>query len=144
MTKIHLVILLFLWSGSLSAVLLFERVTVKLKGTTYQLEIADNLAKRRQGLMYRNRLSENEGMIFVYPQSGDYRIWMKNTLIPLTVMWLDENAIIIDIKLLHPCRTMNCPIYRSGRPSRYIIELHPSAANHFTLGDRFSQLVGQF
>jgi uncharacterized protein len=126
----------------LAAELSFDIMSINLKQQHYQLQVANNNERRMQGLMYRASLADNEGMLFVYPKSGNYRFWMKNTLIPLTVIWMDEQAEIVDIKLLLPCKAVNCPIYSATRPSRYIIELNQSQYHLYKKGDQFPELKG--
>ena len=102
----------------------FETAQIEIKGRIYDLEIAASAQQRQQGLMHRKRLPEQSAMLFVYPRSGNHRIWMKNTLIPLTVVWFDENETVIHRQGLLPCKADPCPSYGSDTPSRYIIEFH--------------------
>lgn len=102
----------------------FDTIQLSIAGGIFDIEVANTPRKRQQGLMFRNSLAETAGMIFVYQAPGDNKIWMKNTLIPLTVIWLSHDARIIDIKKLFPCRQPECPIYSVDEPSKYIIELH--------------------
>ena len=74
--------------------------------------------------MFRDRLDKRQGMLFIYPRSGDHRIWMKNTLIPLTVVWIDETRTVIGIKKLAPCTADPCPSFGVSRPSKYVLELN--------------------
>jgi uncharacterized membrane protein (UPF0127 family) len=78
--------------------IIFDKGQLILNGEDYSLEIARSTKQRRHGLMFRDHLDKRQGMLFIYPGSGDHRIWMKNTLIPLTVIWLDKNQKIIGIK----------------------------------------------
>jgi uncharacterized protein len=142
LTGLSLICLLVFSIWSIAAELSFGIISIKLKQQHYQLQIADNNQRRMQGLMYRASLADNEGMLFVYPKSGNYRFWMKNTLIPLTVIWMDEQAEIVDIKLLLPCKAVNCPIYAAARPSRYVIELSQSQYHLYKKGDQFPELKG--
>ena len=102
----------------------FEKGLLILNGEEYLLEIARSTKQRRHGLMFRDHLGKRQGMIFIYPRSGDHRIWMKNTLIPLTVIWLDENKKVMGLKILPPCTTGPCPSYGVSKPSKYILELN--------------------
>lgn len=111
-----------------------ERISVELDGRPYVLELADSPEKRRIGLMFRDRLPPGSGMLFLYERSGDYRIWMKNTRIPLTVLWLDEQARIVHRALLRPCRRDPCPVESAPVPSRYILELPADDFARFRLG----------
>lgn len=140
-TKIGFTLLLFLQTDFCFAYQNLPSVQVVLQGLPYQLEIADTVGRKKCGLMYRKTLAKDAGMLFVYSHSGDHRIWMKNTLIPLTVIWLDAQARIINIKKLKPCRQSNCPSYSSDRPSSYILELHHEAEGRFNLGESLPAIL---
>ncbi len=101
----------------------FEQKLFVLVGEEYLLEIARSERQRNHGLMFRDRLEERRGMLFIYPRSGDHRIWMKNTLIPLTVVWVDEGNKVIGVRKLPPCAYDPCPSYGVSAPSKYILEL---------------------
>ena len=101
----------------------FDRDSLMINGDLYSIEIAKTSKQRQQGLMYRENLDIRQGMLFVYPRSGNHRIWMKNTLIPLSVIWLDDNEKVIEVKILPPCRLDPCPSYGVSKPVKYIIEL---------------------
>ena len=96
---------------------------LKLGLETYQIEVASTPAQRQRGLMYRPQLAPNQGMLFVYPQAGDHRIWMKNMVIPLRVYWIDASFEVIDLQRLAPCSSEPCPVFAARRDSMYILEL---------------------
>ncbi|RLA15676.1 MAG: hypothetical protein DRQ59_00810 [Gammaproteobacteria bacterium] len=101
----------------------FDRSSLIINGDQYSIEIAKTSSQRQQGLMFRESLSIRQGMLFVYPRPGNHRIWMKNTLIPLSVIWIDDNETVIEVKILPPCRLDFCPSYGVSEPAKYIIEL---------------------
>ena len=101
----------------------FDRSSLVINGVEYSIEIAKTSKQRSQGLMFRESLDIRRGMLFVYPRSGNHRIWMKNTLIPLSVIWLDDNETVIEVKILPPCKLDPCPSYGVSKPAKYIIEL---------------------
>ena len=109
--------------ASISNDMAFEQKLIVLAGEEYLLEIARSPEQRGHGLMFRDQLDERQGMLFIYPRPGDHLIWMKNTLIPLTVIWVDENNEVIGIKNLSPCERDPCPVYGVSKPSKYILEL---------------------
>ena len=141
LSKLSFILLLFFVTFNSLAAQLFEIRAIELNDKLYQLEIADTNRRKTQGLMYRKTLDQSAGMLFVYNQPGDYRIWMKNTLIPLTVIWLDEQARIIDKKILQPCRSSNCPVSAASKPSKFIIELHPDEFDRYKQGDQLPQIL---
>ena len=74
-------------------------------GSTVAVEIAANDETRAQGLMYRDQLREGTGMLFLFPATGDYPFWMKSTLIPLDMVWIDENRKVVHVASdVPPCQ----------------------------------------
>ena len=68
-----------------------------LPSTCFEIELADTPEKKRKGLMFREELSEDKGMLFPYIEEKFITIWMKNTLIPLDIIWLDKNLNVVHI-----------------------------------------------
>ena len=116
-----------------------RKIELLIGGAVYQVEIAASSQQRRKGLMHRPYLSPSQGMLLLYPEAGDHRIWMKNMLIPLRVYWIDKDFTVIDMQRVEPCSTTPCAIYSVDRDSRYILELgdyeHPLVP-----GDRIESL----
>jgi len=79
-----------------------EKVPIRVGGIEIQVEIADDEAERAKGLMFRQSLPENEGMLFVYESARPLGFWMRNTLIPLDVAYIDSEGRIIDIQRMEP------------------------------------------
>jgi uncharacterized protein len=75
------------------------------------VEVADEPDEWRVGLMHRRSLARNAGMIFVFPQPIRGGFWMKNTLIPLSIAFLDGRGRILRIMVMTPCRADPCPTY---------------------------------
>jgi len=75
---------------------------LKIKGHVIRVEVANTEDGRRVGLMFRDALGENQGMLFVYEAQGRHAMWMKNTLIPLSVAFIDRSGRIINIEEMQP------------------------------------------
>lgn len=130
-----------LWTASpATGLVVFDSTSLLVAGKVVRLEIANTANQRQQGLMFRANLEDQAGMIFIYPHPGNHRIWMKNTRIPLTVIWFDENATVIDVKKLKPCKQASCPSFGVQSPSRYIIEFNDKF-NDLKPGDRLPGIL---
>lgn len=98
-------------------------VDLQIGDATYQIELAVTNGQRQQGLMHRIELGPREGMLLVYPEPGNRRIWMKNVPISLWVFWIDENYVVLDKHRLPPCSTQPCPTYGTRGKAKYVLEL---------------------
>ena len=86
-----------------------------------EAEVAANQADRSQGLMHRRSMPQNHGMIFVFPVSAVHCFWMRNTPLPLSIAFLDDKGVIIDIDEMAPeTDTSHCP----SRPARFALEMN--------------------
>ncbi len=98
-------------------------------GFGVHVEIAADDATREQGLMYRDQLAPDYGMIFIFPTSGVYPFWMKNTLIPLDMIWIDDSRHVAHIEAnVQPCKADPCPSYPPGASARYVLEVAAGVA----------------
>jgi uncharacterized protein len=84
-------------------------------------EVAAKDAERQQGLMYREKMGPNEGMVFLFEAPAGVCMWMKNTFIPLSVAFIDESGKIINIEEMQP-QTMDSHCAR--KPARYALEMN--------------------
>ena len=80
----------------------FGQIVVEVKGRSVSLEYADTIELRSQGLMYRESMCTDCGMLFYYGQSKQGSMWMRNTLIPLDVAFIRKDGVITDIKAMQP------------------------------------------
>ena len=107
----------------------------------YQVELAATFEQRRRGLMQRESLGSQQGMLFLYNEPGDHRIWMKNMLIPLWVYWIDANHRVIHRQRLEPCEGSPCAVYSAPQHSLYVLELG-DYEHALAVGDRVRGLPG--
>jgi uncharacterized membrane protein (UPF0127 family) len=86
-----------------------------------QAEVANTSPSRTQGLMFRKSLAANQGMLFVFPDSGPQCMWMRNTYVPLSVAFIDEAGVILNIADMKPqTEDSHC----AARPARYALEMN--------------------
>ncbi len=92
---------------------------------TITVEVARTKMQRRIGLMFRENLEINTGMLFDFKQEDIQRVWMKNTLIPLDIIFLSAKGNIVSIlENVQPCIKEPCKIYDSTRPAAYMLEVN--------------------
>ena len=102
---------------------------VELKVHRYSIELAEDEAAREYGLMNRTEMDPDHGMLFVFPNDEPRAFWMKNTKIPLDMLFFDREQRLISVQHdVPPCVSDPCPPYRSGAPARYVLELNGGEA----------------
>lgn len=88
-------------------------------------EVAETLWEQTRGLMGRKHLGEFEGMLFVFTNEAPRSFWMKNTYIPLDLIFISQEKKIVEIKPnFEPCQESDCPIYRSQASAKYVLEVN--------------------
>ena len=105
------------------------------------LELAVTEAARARGMMFRSRMEEGQGMLFVFPDDDRPSFWMKNTYLSLDILFLSRKGRIVDLfEKVPPCGVEPCPLYTPEAPVRYALELPAGfAAGHgVRKGDRVS------
>ncbi|SER32185.1 hypothetical protein SAMN05421690_101916 [Nitrosomonas sp. Nm51] len=98
-----------------------RRISLQISGYALSAEVAATYASRAQGLMFREHLDESAGMLFVFPKNAYYGMWMKNTMIPLSVAFIDEKGFIINIADMQP-HTLSA--YYSAGQAKYALEMN--------------------
>ena len=115
---------LALIAGSALAAHAAKTPSVALHGKTFSTELALDDASREHGLMDRTRLAADHSMLFVFPQSEPRFFWMKNTLIPLDILYFDKDRRLISISAdAQPCKADPCKVYSSYGSTQYVLEL---------------------
>ena len=105
--------------------------TVTFDGVSFNVEIAQTPQERAKGLMFRESMPGNHGMLFVFEKDGPLAFWMKNTLIPLDMVFIDENMSVVDVLTASPCKEDPCPNYKSR--GRYVLEINAGLAEKYDI-----------
>jgi uncharacterized membrane protein (UPF0127 family) len=93
-------------------------------GAVYTLELALTPEDQAQGLMFRESLPDRTGMLFVFPEISPHHFWMKNTMIPLDMIWMDESGRVFFVSArTPPCRADPCPTYGPDAPVHQVLEV---------------------
>ena len=115
----------------------FKYASVCFSENCVMTEIADTPQEREKGLMFRESLKENKGMFFVFEEEGIYPFWMKNTLIPLEIIWISKTNRVAHIEFAYPCTTENCISYTPKANAIYVLEVNQGfiVENNIQIGD---------
>ncbi len=93
-------------------------------GSAYRLELARTPEEQAQGLMFRESLPEKAGMLFLFGDKGVHRFWMKNTMIPLDMVWMDAEGRVLFVSAdTPPCKADPCPSYGTETPAASVLEI---------------------
>ena len=103
------------------------------------VEVVSKQVDMDRGLMYRTRLDQNKGMLFVFPNDDKDVFWMKNMHFDLDILWISLDGRIVYIGQNIPaCRADPCPVYTPDKEARYVLELNSGYAmsHHWKVGDK--------
>jgi uncharacterized membrane protein (UPF0127 family) len=104
--------------------------TVELKGKHFSIEIAETESDRARGLMFRDSMLADHGMLFLFDHPAPQTFWMKNTHIPLDILYFDQNYKLVSAQQrVPPCRSEPCVVYPSEGPAQYVLELNAGMAD---------------
>jgi uncharacterized membrane protein (UPF0127 family) len=102
---------------------------VEISGQRISVEIADDHAERSRGLMHRDRLAPGTGMLFVHADQERLAYWMKNTRIPLDILYFDKDRRLVSVSRAAPCSLGDrCPPHPSAGPALYVLEINAGEA----------------
>ncbi|HSM11942.1 MAG TPA: DUF192 domain-containing protein [Lysobacter sp.] len=117
---------------------------VVVKGERFIVEIAADEATRAQGLMFRDEMADDRGMFFIFPDQRPRSFWMKNTRIPLDILYFDaDRRLVSQQRDVPPCSLGDrCPPYPSAAPARFVLELNAGEAARLALKDGTELMLG--
>jgi hypothetical protein len=100
----------------------------------YFAELAVTAAEQQKGLMFRNSMGREEGMLFIFEKEGSRSFWMKNTIIPLDMIWIDKDKKVSYIAAgVQPCKSDHCPLISPLDPAQYVLEVNAGEAERIGL-----------
>jgi hypothetical protein len=102
---------------------------VEVGGRNFTVELARTPQELQTGLMFRESLCADCGMLFVFGEDGNHSFWMRNTVIPLDMVFIDANLTVVGLFHAIPCARDPCQTYTPSRESRYVLETN---ANEFS------------
>ena len=105
--------------------------SVELDGKRFEVEIAADPESQTRGLMFRDSMPADHGMLFTFDEMQPRTFWMKNTKIPLDILYFDDQYKLVSMQQrVPPCRSLgnDCPVYPSTGPARYVLELNAGTA----------------
>jgi uncharacterized membrane protein (UPF0127 family) len=104
---------------------------VEVKGKRFTVEVADDDAERARGLMFRDQMAADQGMLFIHDQEAPQAYWMKNTRIPLDIFYFDATRKLVSVqRRVPPCSLGDqCPPFPSDGPALYVLELNAGLAD---------------
>lgn len=126
-------------TGSNQTILEWRRL--ELGDGRFKVEVVRTPGQLQRGLMGRPEMAADQGMLFVLPGNQPIQFWMKSTLIPLDMLWMDRNLGVIYIQeSAPPCTADPCPLYGPNQTAAYVLELNGGRARqaHIQVGDRAS------
>ena len=108
---------------------------VCFKNYCFKVELAKTEKERDRGLMFRKNLDSDKGMLFIYEKEGIYPFWMENTLIPLDIIWIDQNKEVVFInENSQPCQNnYPCPLINLDKNAQYVLEINGGMAEKIGL-----------
>jgi uncharacterized protein len=108
--------------------------------TCFRVEVAETQYQKERGLMFREKLADDSGMLFWYDRDGIYSFWMKNTYIPLDMIWVSASKEVVFVeKNAQPCLPAGvpaaevCPAINLDVPARYVLEVNAGMADRIGL-----------
>lgn len=119
----------------------FEKAKIKINNIIISVELAKTHLQQERGLMFRTKLPKNAGMLFIFDDERTLSFWMKNTLIDLSIAYINKDKQIVDIQEMKSTSVLdrNIPSYPSKKAAKYALEMSSGwfTQNKIKVGDSF-------
>jgi len=129
--------------GALCIIILFlagcsekRHVQVEIGNQKITAELAETSRERSLGLMFRRELCETCGMVFVFDNETKHSFWMKNTFIPLDMVFINSKQEVVDVLHAEPCTKEPCPFYNPKKNALYVLETNVNMFNESIIGSK--------
>ena len=112
---------------------------VCFEGHCFYVELAETEQERNRGLMFKENIDSNKGMLFIFDEEKEYSFWMKDTLFPLDIIWISQDKEVVFIgKNIQPCKEDRCKRISPDEKAKYVLEINAGIADEIDLeiGDR--------
>ena len=116
-----------------------QQKQVCFKENCFTVELADSPYEHSRGLMFRKQLDLDKGMLFIFKDEKRHSFWMKNTLIPLDIIWINKDRKVVFIsRNAQPCKKDACPLITPDKKAQYVLELNGGISDKIGLkvGDK--------
>ena len=135
--RIIFVVLLVILVTSGSYFIVKQQVKLEeicFENNCFEIEIAKKQIDKINGLMNRENLKENKGMLFDFGKDGNYSIWMKNMNFPIDIIWINSNLTVVSfVENANPCIEEECETYSSDKSAKYVLEINSGKIEEINL-----------
>lgn len=114
--------------------------TAKLAGKQFKVKIAKTPREIQKGLSHKNSLCQNCGMLFVFEEEKHPEFWMKDTTIPLDMVFINSDLEVVDIRHADPCKKKECKTYSPSKESLYVLEVPQNTFSEKIIGEKLKEL----
>ena len=132
----YLVILIVFLIATIFLIGCTTQVYVEIDGETIEVEVVDTPLERREGLMHRESLCISCGMLFIMDEEAKHSFWMKNTLIPLDMVFIKSDSVIVDVLHAEPCLADPCRHYTPREKAQYVLETNVNKFDESDIGKK--------
>jgi len=108
---------------------------VCIKDKCFSVELAKTDTERQKGLSNRTYLDKNAGMLFIFSEPAIYNFWMKDTLIPLDIIWISNDKIVYIERNAQPCLETFCPIFNPKQTANYVLEINGNLTSEYNISE---------
>lgn len=122
--KLEIILVVLLIIAGFLIIMEKDKAKICFDENCFKVNLALTERERKRGLMFKEDLAPDEGLLFVYNKSSIYSFWMKNVSFPLDIIWISQNKEVVEIKRnVLPCQDDSCPKINPGKKAKYVLEI---------------------